>query len=101
MSVPISAQLQSNRIIFLVMKVGPIAPGPTAGIRYGRLLRGNRPYVCPARPSCSPIGTSLVSKGCFRWGDPTRLPTPRQRTTLVLHPLSLYSIEIIIHVYNY
>src|SRR4051812_39772880 len=39
---------------------------------------GNRPYVCPARPSSSPIGTSLVLKGCFRWCDPTRLPIPRQ-----------------------
>src|ERR1041385_5743713 len=32
----ISAQLQANRLIVLVIKRGgPVAPGPTAGIRYG------------------------------------------------------------------
>src|SRR3954469_7703406 len=61
--------------------MGLIAPRPTVGLRDGRLLTANRSYVCPARPSSSPIGASLVLKGCFRWGDPTQLPTPRQRPT--------------------
>src|ERR1041385_907098 len=75
---PISAQLQANRIIVLVMK-------GWAGCAWAvcwhsvRLIALEQSAVrLPSSAQLQPNRSILVLKGCFRLGEPTRVPIPRQ-----------------------
>ena len=77
-SMLISAQLQANRLIVLVMKGCPGWAWADCWHSVRLIALGQSVVRLPSSAQLQPNRSILVLKGCFRLGDPSRVPIPRQ-----------------------